>query len=182
VARPGRRGAVNVIGGPALQFALAELPKAVARGTLQRVLLAAAQPMVEAARALAPADTGYLRASIMVGTKKPAGHEAGKRAYAKAKAAGADNATAGQAMRQARRDSDQAFAEVFVGPRANTRSAMHQEFGTVFAAAQPYVRPAFDAEKAAVIETVGKELGGEIVRTATRLAARRAAKAAKQAG
>lgn len=182
MARSGRRQGVNVIGGPALQFALAELPKAVARGTLQRVLLAAAEPMVEAARAMAPADTGYLRASIMAGTKKPAGHEAGKRAYAKAKAGGADNATAGRAMRQARRESDQAFAEVFVGPRANTRSAMHQEFGTVFVTAQPFMRPGFDAEKAGVIEAVGKELGGEIVKTATRLAARRAAKAAKLAG
>lgn len=140
-----------------LDRALGELPKASAKGVLRRVGLKALKPMAETARRLAPDDPATsgkdLKASITVGTKL----------------------TQRQA-RALRKDEGKAFVTVHMGTA--DPSGLFQEFGTVNHGPQSFMRPAFQSEARGAIAIVAKELGGEIVKTAKRRAARLAKKAA----
>lgn len=135
-----------------------EFGKASGKAVLRRVGIKALQPMAETTRSLAPDDpeTGGddLKSSYIVGTRL------NKR----------------QAS-MARRDQDKATVTVYMG--TNDPAGLQQEFGNVNHGPQPHIRPAFDQHKMEAIEIVGKELGPEIEKTATRLAKRRAARAAK---
>jgi len=136
-----------------LERALAELPKATAKNTLKRTLKLAAQPIADHAQRLAPRDTGGLAEGIMVTTKKPKKHKSKGRA----------------------------FAEIYIGPKARSVNAVPQEFGTVNHPAQPFMRPAWDAEKETSLDIIKNELGGQITKAAARLAKKAARKAAKGA-
>ena len=172
---------IKVSGLRELERALAELPKATAKNTLKRTLKLAAQPIADKARALAPENFGTLKRGIIVTTKKPPNHDVGKKAYSKAKKAGASNAEAVAAMRTARRVAPGVFAEAFVGVTKNVGHAVPQEFGTVNHPAQPFMRPAWDAEKETALDIIKNELGGQITKAAERLARKAARKAAKGA-
>lgn len=143
---------VKVEGLRELERALAELPKRTSKSVARRTLLKAAQPMAEDARSKAPDDpaTGGkdLHTSISAGTKLSRG---GRRRH--------------------RKQSD---VEVFIGPHA--RHAHLQEFGTAHHAAQPFMRPAWDAGKMKALDTIKEELWNEIKKAAKRIA-RRAARA-----
>lgn len=149
---------MHIAGLRELDAALGELPKAAARAVLRRVGIKALQPMAETARRLAPDDpeTGGrdLRASIAVGTKL----------------------TPRQARLNRKRE-DKDFAEVYMG--TSDPAGVPQEFGTVNHGPQSFMRPAFHQEARGAIDIVGKELGGEIIRTAARRAKLLAAKAAR---
>lgn len=131
-----------------LDDALGELPKATAKATLRRVLKKAAEPLRRHAEQLAPKLSGALATSIAVGTKLT--------------------------RRQARmaRKAPKSTVEMFIGP--NNAAAVPQEFGTHDQRAQPFMRPAWDAEQDTVLVEISTELGGEIERTAARLAKKRA--------
>jgi len=145
-----------------LDFALGELPKAVAQGVLRRVGLAALAPFVEDVRASAPVDEdpastpgrapGTLRDSYHTGTK-----------LNKSQA------------RTARREG-KSFVEVYAG--TNDPAGVQTEFGNAHQAAQPHARPAWDGAQRQVLESVKEGLGTEIEKSRERLA-RRAAKRAK---
>jgi HK97 gp10 family phage protein len=137
-----------------LERALAELPKATAKNTLKRTLKLAAQPIADHAQRLAPRDTGGLAEGIMVTTKKPKRHKP---------------------------KSGRAFAEIYIGPKARSVNAVPQEFGTVNHPAQPFMRPAWDAEQMTALDIIKNELGGQITKAAARLAKKAARKAAKGA-
>lgn len=136
----------------------AEFGKPAAKAVLRRIATKALTPMRDTAIALAPDDpaTGGrdLKRSITIGTRL----------------------TKRQA-REARKDQNKALVTVYMG--TSDAAAIPQEFGTVNHGPQPFMRPAFDAHKEEAVNIVAKELGPEIERTATRLAKRRAAKAAK---
>lgn len=140
-----------------LDAMLGQFPKATARGVLRRVGTKALQPMAETARRLAPDDPETnakdLKASIVVGTKL----------------------TTRQA-RMAKKRDDKAFAEVHMGTA--DPAGVQQEFGNVNHGPQSFMRPAFQQDARGAIDIVAKELGGEIMRTAKRRAARAAKKAA----
>jgi len=177
---------VSVSGFRELDKALGELPKAVARNVLRRVLTKAAQPVADMASSLAPKDKGELSSSVKVGTKT--GNKTGKAEYAAAMKAGLGKGEALKALRSARRGAAGRgfFAEAFVGPtkaksKKDAIKRIVQEFGSVNQPGQPYLRPAWDAQKHAVLERIKAGLGPEITKTAKRLAKRRAAKAAKLA-
>jgi HK97 gp10 family phage protein len=137
-----------------LERALAELPKATAKNTLKRTLKLAAQPIADEAQRLAPRDTGGLAEGIMVTAKKPKKHKP---------------------------KSGRAFAEIYIGPKAKSRNAVPQEFGTSTSAAQPFMRPAWDSKKMEALEIIRDELGNQITKAAERLAKKAARKAAKGA-
>lgn len=164
---------MNATGFKELDTALALLPKAAAKRTLQRTLLKAGQPIADAAQAGAPVDTGELRDSIKVGTR--IGNNVGKAEFHAVMKGGGSKGDALAAMRNARRDANGGtFAVVFVGPeKAKTKRAavkrIVQEFGSVRQAPQPYLRPAWDAEKMNALSICRNELAGEIIATAKRL-------------
>ena len=164
-----------------LERALAELPKATAKNTLKRTLKLAAQPIADEAQRLAPENFGTLKRSIVVTTKKPPNHDPGKKAFSKAKRAGASNAEAAGALRAARRVAPGVFAEAFVGVLQKVRQAIPQEFGTDKHPAQPFMRPAWDSKKMDALDIIKSELGNQITKAAERLARKAARKAAKGA-
>lgn len=135
----------------------AEYGKASGKAVLRRVADKALQPMAETARRLAPDDPETqgkdLKASIAVGGKL----------------------TKRQAS-LARKDQNKATVTRYMGTA--DPAGVPQEFGTVNHGPQAFMRPAFDQDKRGAIEIVGKELGPEIEKTASRLAKRRAKKAA----
>lgn len=160
---------VRVEGLYELQRALAELPKATARRVQQRVLMRQVQPVVDAAKANAPVRTGALRNSITATTKRPRGHKtAAARAFAKVKGMGGSTAAA----RGAAKEAGSSLVEVFVGP-GRLAQAGQTEWGNRHQPAHPYMRPAWDAHKAAVLEGIADEMWAEIRKAAARLAKKR---------
>lgn len=144
---------VKVEGLRELEAALAELPKATARNTLRRVLKRAAEPVQEEAQANAPVATGRLKVSIVVGTKL---------------------------TRRQQRDAKKEgkfFSEIHVG--TSNEAAVPQEFGTVNMSAHPFMRPAWEGNKAKTLDIISGELGAEIEKSAARLARKAAKLAAK---
>ncbi len=138
-----------------------EYGKASGKAVLRRVADKALLPMAETARSMAPDDpaTGGsdLKSRISVGGKL----------------------TPRQA-KLARKDQDRALITRYMG--TDDPAGVLQEFGTVNHGPQPFMRPAFSQHAEGAIRIVASELGPEIEKTATRLAKRRAAKAAKAAG
>lgn len=163
-----------------LDAALGELPKATARNVLRRVLTKAAQPIADDARQLAPVDGGHLRDSIAVSARVK--NQAGSSEFAATLRSGGSKAEAVRAMRDARRAAGGgSFAEIHVGPSVKAPHGHFQEFGTENHAAQPFMRPAWESNKHRALDTIKKDLGAEIEKTAKRLAKRRARAAAKGA-
>lgn len=140
---------VKVEGFKELAHALEQLPQATARNTLKRVLKKAAEPTRSAAQEKAPVLSGRLRTSIVVGTQLTRRQKA-----------------------DAKRQTTY-FAEVHVGTASG--HGIPQEFGTVDHAAQPFMRPAWDANQNGALKIIGDDLGNEIEKAA----ARRARKLAK---
>lgn len=170
-----------------LDAALGELSKATARKVLQRTLLKAAQPMVDAAKRLAPkGETGQLSDSIIASTQTGKGGDPGSAAYEEVRRAGGSKSDAVSAMRNARRSggSGDGFAAVYVGPAKSTKrnaiKAVVQEFGSAKQAPQAYLRPALNSTKDAVLEGVRRELSGEIAKAAARAAKIKARKGARK--
>ena len=172
---------VSVSGLKELDAALGELSKGAARGALRRALVKAAEPMRAAAERNAPELTGALKRSIIVTSKVD--NRAGKAEYAAVMKGGGTKAQAVGAMRDARRAKGigGSFAEAYLGPEKGSKrdaiKAVVQEFGSRKQAAQPYMRPAFDAEAQNVIGKIKDELSSEIDKTVRRARARAAKKA-----
>jgi HK97 gp10 family phage protein len=141
---------VKIEGLKELDKALGELPKATAKATLRRVLVEGGELIASAARRGAPVDEHYLYESIDVSTKL------------------------NRRQRSLHKDeSGKMFQEMFVG--TNNPAGVQQEFGNEHNAAQPFMRPAWDAKKQDALERITVLLWGEIEKSAQRLA-RKAAK------
>lgn len=137
-----------------LDAALGNLTKATAKGVLRRVGLKALQPVADAMKAGAPDDpeTGGndLRSSISVGTK-----------------------LSPRQARLNRKVEGKAFVEVFAGAGPLPQAHM-TEFGSVHNRPVGWARSAWDSNKNQVLDTVAKDLGAEIDKTAKRVAKRAA--------
>ncbi|WP_027488470.1 HK97-gp10 family putative phage morphogenesis protein [Allorhizobium undicola] len=139
---------IKVEGLRELQAALAELPKATGRRVALRALTKAATPIADAGRANAPERKGYLKKSYGVGTKLT--------------------------RRQRKVSKKESQFEVYAGPGGDP-AGVQTEFGNEHQAAEPHLRPAWDANKDRALETIKEELWTEIEKAAQRLA-RKAAK------
>ncbi|MFE3839476.1 HK97-gp10 family putative phage morphogenesis protein [Pseudogemmobacter sonorensis] len=146
-----------------LDRALAEIEKTATRkAVMRRALIKSAQPMADRAGSLAPVapvNGGELAASVAVSTKLSARQ---------------------RRLHRRMHKNDKAAVEVFVGA-GPLSSAHNQEFGNENHGAQPFMRPAWDAEAKPTLERVGKKMWFEIDKQAKR-AARKAARDAKKAG
>lgn len=164
---------VDVIGLKELETAMMRIEKQATRGTvLRNALKAAAQPVAEAMRAKAPKDTEDLARSITVSAKLAT--NVGDAAYAAAMKAGLGKANAVLAKRAAFREAkaSKPSAVLFVGPAKGMFYAHLVEFGSKphinggrFAgskhpgtAAQPFIRPAWDATQGEALSIITKEL------------------------
>ncbi len=143
------KSAVRVEGLKEVKDALRELPNSTAKNIMRRILLKRAEPIAEAARKFAPVDEGHLRASIGVSTKLT------------------------RRQRKKHKKPDKDDVEVYVGP--GTDPAAHlQEFGTVDAPAQPFMRPAWDQEKGKLLDNIAADLWVEIKKAVARIAKKKA--------
>lgn len=133
-----------------LQDTLAQLPRSTARGVVRRVLISRAKPIADTARALAPVDTGFLRASITVTTKLSKRHRS--------------------RIKDGKKD-----VNVHI---ATSRKAHLQEYGTRHNPPQPFMRPAWDAHKGSLTGDISKDMWAEIKKVLQRRA-KRAAKLAE---
>ena len=172
---------VRTTGFKELDAALAQLPKAAAKRTLQRTLLKAGQPIADAAKANAPRDTGELADSIAVSTRIR--NNAGRAEFAAVMRSGGSRSEARGAMIAARKATagQGSFAMTFVGPakpamkgkaaKAAAIKRIVMEFGSVKRniAPRPYMRPAWDTKQGEALDIIKRELGNEIIATARRL-------------
>lgn len=161
---------VSVTGLAELDRALGELPRATARNVLKRTLAKAAQPIVDEAKRLVPAQTGRLRDSIVASTRVK--NKVGSAEYAAAMRAGLGKEAARSALRGARRAAagTGSFAELFVGPSTGAiRYAHIVEFGSVKDSPQPYMRPAWDSTRQQALDLIKTEMAGEIIKAARRV-------------
>lgn len=152
-----------------LDRALSDLGKATARNVLRRVGTAALTPMRNSAKAKVRVDTGTLRDSIRIETAKDA-------EYAKAARAAFKSSGSAAGVKRSRSKG----VSLVLGPSARPKSnaaqnARFQERGTEKMSAQPYMRPAWDAEKQGALTIIEDQLGAEITKAAKR-AAKKAAK------
>lgn len=135
-----------------LDEALSELPKATARNVLARVLKEQGAPIKDAGEALAPKDTGGLKASYTVSTKL--------------------------SRRQKGLNKKESDVEVYIGPGPAAKG-VQTEFGNAHQAAHPHLRPAFDGNVMKVLAGIRDSLASEIEKTRARIAKKAERLAAK---
>ncbi|MGE4339152.1 MAG: HK97-gp10 family putative phage morphogenesis protein [Pigmentiphaga sp.] len=179
----------NISGLKELNAALEGLPKSIQRNALRRVLNRAGEPIAQAASANAPRDTGELRDSIAVSARLK--NNVGRKEYAEVMRSGGTKDDARAALRGARRAAkgQGSFAEIHVGPaepqankRRNAIKRIVQEFGSSTQPGQPYMRPAWDANKGRALEIIKADLAAEVDKAAKRYAKRLARQALKGKG
>ena len=142
----------NLTGFRELAAALKQLPQRVARKHLRGSNAKGAQLVRNKARELAPKDTGEMVKDIQIKRERSEGdHVASHSVFVRS---GKRSRLSGRA-RNVDKDS---FYWRFV------------EFGTVKMAAQPFLRPAFEAEKEAAVDAIGAELDKRIQQEAADLA------------
>lgn len=131
---------------------LEQLAKGTGKGALRRALKTAAQPLAEAMRAAAPddPDTGGddLKSSITVTSKL--------------------SKRQSRFHRRMFRD-DRASVEMFVGAGPLPQAHL-QEFGTAHHAAQPFARPAWDADQRALLDRLTQQIRIEVDKSIARAA------------
>ena len=136
-----------------LDEALGKLPKATAKNVLKRTLNKAADPIDDDASASAPKDTGRLERSVITGTRLTRSQRGSRGSYQ---------------LDGSFRAAAKNYVEVHVGTAMSR--GMFQEFGTFKDNPQPFMRPAWEANKAKALEIIKAELGAEIEKAAKRYA------------
>lgn len=148
----GKRQLFTIEGLAELDEALTELPKAMARSTLVRVLKKQGQVIADAESALAPRLTGKLALSPAVSQTLT--------------------------RRQKQQNVKESDVEVYVGPTAHPKS-IQTEFGNAHQAPHPHLRPAWDGNVEKVLEGIRDDLADEIEKTRARMAKKAEREAAK---
>ncbi|MEP6827920.1 MAG: hypothetical protein ABJA10_07580 [Aestuariivirga sp.] len=153
---------IHVSGFKELGAALDEMKKTTAKGVMQRVLKKAAQPVADAAAGM-----------VHVGDVSKPGHQPGRlRDSAKV-----SNRLSRRQKRLHKQLETTSFTEMFVG-FGPLVEAITEEFGTVRGVRpHPAMRPAWDGNKAGVLDSIKRDLATEIETTRARAARRAAAKA-----
>lgn len=161
---------VSVEGLSELEDALKELPKATAKNTIRRALIAAAKPIQD--EATTRIRVRRVRPQIATAKIKFSSGDAGKRAFAEAMARGATRLEAGEAAHEANaaasgEGSDITSGVTAVGP---TKRAFYGfEFGTIHLSPQPFMRPAWDMHKMQALDIIKTELKDQIEKARIRI-------------
>ena len=129
--------------------ALMELPKATAKASVRRWLKALLIPIADAGRSNAPERMGTLKESYGVGTRLTK-----------------------RQRKVSRRESE---VEVYAGPgQDGAAQGVQTEFGNEHQAAQPHLRPAWDAHKGGLLEKLKPLMWADIEKTVARFRKRQA--------
>ncbi len=139
---------VKLDGFKELDAALGKLPKATGKNVLRRVLRKAAKPIDDDASAAAPFLTGGLQKSVITGSRLTRSQRAGS--YLR---------------------TSNYYAEIHIGTALS--KGIFTEFGTFKDAAQPWFRPAWEANKEVSLRIIRTDLEVEIEKAAKRLAKKR---------
>jgi HK97 gp10 family phage protein len=138
-----------MVGFDEIDRALGLLPQAVQERVVRTAMVKALMPVRDFAASLAPQQTGRLAESIQIGARLTRRQRRGR-------------ATPPRTIEQ------------FVGASyrigGGGRHAHLVEFGTVTMAARPFLRPAWDAMKGGIIDSLRRDLWTAIARAARRLA------------
>lgn len=151
------KGSVRIDGLKELDQALSQLPRATGKNVLRRIGIRSLAPVISAARNNVPVYRGDLKESLKITTKLSKRQQ---RENAKAVADG------------------KASVQLYAGAAALPHAHL-VEFGTATTPPQPFMRPAWDANKDEVLDIIKSELGDEITKAAARLARKAARLAAK---
>lgn len=139
------------------EAALSQLPKATGKNVLRRVGRARLEPMRDDAAAKAPDDPNTSGAADLSSSIKIRNGKAKVRLI----------------QGKFRADSSSGIS-LTLGPSKAAFHGKFQEWGTVKQAAQPFMRPAWDAGARKVVEGIRDDLWTEIQRAAARLANKKA--------
>jgi len=136
-----------------IESVLFKLARSTAKGVTRRVLTKGAEPMRAAAERNAPDDPGTpspdLHTSISVSAKQKSSRQR-------------------VATKEARNE-----VAIYIGPtRAGYPQAVMMELGTFKDPAQPYMTPAFEAEKAHSLSIIADGFGKELDKTVARIVKR----------
>jgi len=143
-----------------------------ARKMMRNAMKNAMQPVLIDAKLRAPSDTGALAASLQVEARKPTGKDRRSKYVDKTDAVIASVTTApGWKLKKTAFFNKKSDIKQ-VGINSDAR-AVAMEFGTAKVAAKPFLRPALEANKAVVVDSLGDELKTQLERYKAR-AARRA--------
>ncbi len=134
-------------GGRDLLNTLADLPKAAQQGVLRRVMTKAIEPIAKNVTAKAPKRFGDLEESMTTGGKNKL------------------NKRQRSLNRESRNETQVHFGTA-------DPAGIASEFGNEHQAAQPFFRSEWESGKDGARRTIERELGDEIVKTATRRAKR----------
>lgn len=145
---------VRTFGLKEAEKALLELKTATAKAIARRTLMKAGEPIQRKAIEVAPDDPitvkNDLKSNILIGTRL--------------------NKNQQKALRKSGSSKNQ--VEVYVGVASRAPQGVFQEFGTVKHGAQPFMRPAWDAEKENALQIIEEEIWTQIEATAKRAAKR----------
>lgn len=147
---------MNLTGFREMAAKMRELGPRVARNTLRRATSSGAAVIRNDVRARAPTDTGEMKRDIQIKRSRDTNGEMSAK-YAVYVRVGAKSRLSGRA-RNVAKDS---FYWIF------------NEFGTAKMAANPFMRPAFEAQKQAAVNKIGETLDEGIQKAARDLAVRR---------
>lgn len=148
---------VKIEGLTELDAALAQFKPSTGKGVLRRVGKKAAKPMAQDMEQRAPKLTGALKLSCKVASKLSRRQRGLHHRLVK---------------------DSKASVELFIGP-GPLPQAIQEEFGNIHQRPHPFVRPAWDGGKDAMLAEISKLLGLEIQKTAARLEAKARRLAAK---
>lgn len=148
---------VEVKGLKELQSALLELPRKLDRPVLNSALRTGARPMAAAARSRAPMDTGALRAAIVVRAVRSREHSAEVHV----------GVTGARQVQKT--DKKGRVRNVWKRTKNFLHYWLYHEFGTSKMPARPFLRPAFESNKAASAELIKTGLRDRIEKEATKL-------------
>lgn len=160
---------------------LAELEKAfeeigtpsLRKSSARRALRKAAEPLADDMRSRAPVRSGTLRDSIAVSTKL---NKSQSREHRKIDEKAGVEVFVGAAYARGRGGRHAHLIEFGTGPRYQKDSGKY--VGEI--APQPFARPAWDAQKSTILETIKKETWADLKKTAER-ASRKATRLAARA-
>lgn len=147
-----------------LEAALSDMPKATAKATIRRALKKAARPIEAAAENLAPVRTGRLQKSVETSAKLSK-----RQAAIQRRLTGSGPKLTIDGFRSEPSKSVEIYVGAGVVPQAHL-----QEFGSANNPPQPFLRPAWDANKRKALASIKDDLASEIAKTAARVARRRA--------
>lgn len=149
---------VRITGAREMELVLRQLPDTIAKKTLTQALRAAAEPILDEARTLAPVGQESKGRVRLRRTKR------GKVTIANY---GKLKLNLRIATVPASQTPHSATVAVTVG---KAFWGLFVEFGTRFMSAKPFLRPAFESKKVQTLNQLGQALGTEIEKAARKLA------------